>query len=149
MSELLFSLVIWISGVTGYPVPPALEFPQVILMKPAVLKAKVMGANADKSDNEVLGGYDVEENKIYLSTTFNPRDVRGQADLVHELVHFLQSKHRIHPPLCENSDEVEAYQTENRWMAAHGFPPSIPELHIALMSICTVDNVDDAIAAIR
>ena len=149
MNELAFALVVWISSVTGYPVPSTADLPEIMQMTSAELKVKVMGANAEKSDYEILGGYDVKENKLYLSTSFNPQNIRSQSDLVHEWVHFLQVRNRTRQPLCDNGDEAEAYTVENQWMKEHGLPPAVPEQHIVLMSLCNVDSVDDAVAILK
>lgn len=142
MNELVLSLIIWISSATGYAIPANLA--EVRLISQAEL------AEIGKEYNyEIVSLYDNKKNIVYLHSGFDPEDLRHQADLLHELVHFLQAKNRTRPPLCEYSDEQEAYNLENRWLAEHGLPPATPELFIGLASICVTDNTDDAIATLK
>ncbi len=129
MAEVIISLLAWVKLLGGYPIPE--HPPQVIFVPHAVLQAE-----ACHRPCPVLGWFPPGD-RIYLDDRLDPEhDVRARGILVHELVHYAQSLSTRFDGLDECSAviarEREAYDVQNRWLAANGaLPGQVTPMHVA------------------
>ena len=128
--------MIWISTVTGYPVP---EPPSVIYADSARSLFRIANGcdlptrdeavdryckDYDKDSNgfgQILALYDPVEKAIILKKDWTPDSIANRSMLVHELVHHLQYESgNISKFRCRGLIEKEAYDVQNKWLEPYG-----------------------------
>lgn len=113
LGDLIAELLVATQSISGYPMPA--EPPAVEFLAPETLQERVCGKPC-----AVLGWYE-HGSSVFLDESLYPlTDVRSQAILVHELVHYLQEDNGAFgvPPTCERwvAREREAYNVQYRWL---------------------------------
>mgnify|MGYP002862481764 CR=1 FL=1 len=128
--------MIWISTVTGYPVP---EPPSIVFVEtPRDLFRIANGCDLpdrSKSDKKwcerydkkadefgtILALYDPEKKTIILQKGWTSDTIPGRSILVHELVHHMQyMSGQISKFKCQGKIEKEAYDVQNKWLEPYG-----------------------------
>lgn len=113
LGDLIAELLVATQAVSGYPIPaepPVVEF----------LAADALQQRACGGPCAVLGWYE-HGSSIYLDESLFPlTNLRSQAILVHEMVHYLQEDNGAFgiPPTCQRwvARESEAYTVQYRWL---------------------------------
>ena len=118
MTELIMILMLYISGITGWPVPepPKIEYIEsshrmFMLSSGCDIKPeKPICKTYDLGDSKVLGLYNNITGTVLLNEDFWAYGTRDQSILLHELVHHMQfSTDREHyTKLCTGLIEKEA-----------------------------------------
>lgn len=112
MTELMMTLLLWISAHTGYAIPA--DLPKIKFGTGAELSHLICGGESPScKEREFWGAYDPRTETVYLRNDWS-RQKERLGDLVHELVHYLQDKNGRKFP-CRGAAEYEAYTIENKW----------------------------------
>jgi len=147
MKELVIGLMLWISSMTGWAVPPV---PEVIYKDGKVLKHMLYGcdnpkeeynkqicANIDKTTilgtrkDTTMGLYDHREKIVYLNPILKKQDKPvHDSVLLHELVHHMQFHNEI-PFRCLGALEEKAYMLQDKWLRKKGKKSVFEELEIS------------------
>jgi len=130
MKELVFALMVWIGGQTGFQVPE----PPIISTKTTKefvyflndcdnLKKKdkaLYDSICDPKDSwarEILALYNHTTKEIYLPSYFNKNNMGHKAILLHELVHHLQYNAGYNKKVqCAAMLEKQAYDLMDLWL---------------------------------
>ncbi len=95
--------------------PPRVEFHEDFDEFVAMKMAENRGIY-DVDLEDIVGGYDLEAGVIHLREQWKPY-VREEANLVHELVHYLQ--HVGGKPICARDWERQAYDIQLLWLRTY------------------------------
>jgi hypothetical protein len=137
MNELLNSLLLWATTLTGYQHP--LELPRVIALDPAEITAIL----CDGKLCTAVAYYDENTKTIYYENRIDlKKEHGGRSFIVHEMVHYIQDKmgklsdasHR-----CESRIELEreAYRVQRYFLVEHDQDVLQIDLAIAVLdSVC-------------
>ena len=129
MVELMMSLMLWISTVTGWaiPEPPMVKYidngKEFFLLSNDCDVKPDQQVCIDYDDNSnILGLYNHNTKTIYLNKDFWIASTKDQSILLHELVHHMQySKDFKHyTMLCKGLIEKEAYDLQEKWLEERG-----------------------------
>jgi len=126
MKELVLSLMIWIGGQTGFPVPE----PPTISTKTTKefvyflndcdnleKKDKAVCVPTDQKSREILALYNHITKEIYLPSYFNKNNMGHKAILLHELVHHMQYLSGYNKKVyCIPMLEKQAYDLMDLWL---------------------------------
>lgn len=162
MKELVIGLMLWVSTLTGWAVPPA---PDVIYKDGKVLKHMLYGcdnnpkeeytkeicANIGKTTilgtrkDTTMGLYDHEKKIVYLNPTLKKQDKPvHDSVLLHELVHHMQFHNGI-KFRCLGELEEKAYNLQDKWLQKQGRKSVFEELEISpLFFYLIIQCPDDA-----
>jgi hypothetical protein len=135
MKELIFALMLWIGGQTGFPIPRP---PIISVVTPIEIRYFMYGCEELKKQNDpmydtwcivdrddfldpsaidVIAVYDHETGTIYLPTYFDKNNNAHKAILLHELVHHLQYKSGYDKKVsCMPMLEKQAYNLMDKWI---------------------------------
>ena len=122
MSELLFSLMLWIGDNSQYDI--FLKVPNISQVESTNICNQYLenGGHSCKS-GEIIGFYN-KSNTIYLPLQFNAITLNEQSQLLHELIHFVQWENmHTNEQYCLGMKEAEAYHLQNKWRAQHNLKP--------------------------
>ena len=130
MIELVMSLMLWISTVTGWPVPEPPTITYVDNGQEMFLKSHDCDSKPnqpvcqtyDGTQSNILGLYHSVTGTIYLSRDFWPASTRDQSILLHELIHHMQYSrdYKYYKSLCRGDIEKEAYDLQEKWLKQRG-----------------------------
>jgi hypothetical protein len=130
--KIVTTLLIWIAAHSAWEVPE--DRPQ-ISYEPAEFIRQVTGT-LDSNTLPAVAAYDHRTNIILLNEHFTPTDVRQEAILMHELVHWLQDEYPYRTYQCRNKWEEEAYELTNLYLEQRGEEPWTNRLTILFHSMC-------------
>lgn len=136
----------------GWPISET-EFPAIIRVSKADLVRRALeierrkGGRADEitvlaayqryADVPLQALYDEFSRQVVMSDGWDFNSVEGQAELVHELVHHLQSERGdVERIACTATLEKQAMGMQNRYLMSHGIPVLFSDTDIALMGDC-------------
>lgn len=147
MEALMFALMVWSATFLGLPAPDKL--PNVVISDRCEIQAFVTGVydTTCKEDGEgVLAAYNHINETMFLPKGFDPRRLRDQAILLHELAHHVQWRSGQidfeHPEPCHAAAiEKPAYDATFAYLAAAGVEDPYATigangLFIALVTMC-------------
>ncbi|OGZ29762.1 MAG: hypothetical protein A2931_00480 [Candidatus Niyogibacteria bacterium RIFCSPLOWO2_01_FULL_45_48] len=118
MEALILSLLVWLGMRTDFNLPKdKSELPKIEYRTAEAMKIIVYGVIGSTIHKEVRASYD--KNTLYLPKDFNPKDLKDQRTMLHELVHFLQDYNKRKYE-CRNVAEIEAYTIATRWGQEYG-----------------------------
>lgn len=136
MDTLIAVLIAWIVAQTGLstPLPPRFSY-----ISQEKMVEMAFGPNGHK-DAHVRALYNQSDETIYLLEDWNPNDLRGKSELLHELVHHVQKFNNVPVP-CKAALEQQAYHLQFTWLREHGVEDpyaflDINELFVVLVSTC-------------
>jgi hypothetical protein len=140
LQALLLKLLLTAKVLGGYPIPETI--PSVHFVSPGELAAIACSGNC-----QARGLYEPQRG-ILLSDHLDPvADVRARGVLLHEVIHYLQDRHRRYAdrPPCERYylREREAYTIENRYLARHQEQPNhglTTLLQNGILLVCPVSS---------
>ena len=119
MNELILSLMVVASHLTGLPIP--IENPTVEVITQQELTVLVYGppGHDEERTHIVRGAFDCPKRTIYIRDTFKSRD-KELSTLLHEVVHYLQCRsiRRIFMSRCHR--ETVAYRAERKFLESRG-----------------------------
>lgn len=115
MTELVKTLLAWITAATGLAMPPP---PPIVLLSSAQMTELAYGPNAPVSE-DLRAMYDCESSVVYLRKDWSAVDLRSRASLLHELVHHVQLFNKV-PARCLGAREVLAYDLTLKWLKEQG-----------------------------
>lgn len=130
MLEVIRQLLLVIQTVAAYPVADAL--PTITVVADTELQQMACGRPC-----WVKAFYDPDKG-IFLSKSIDyEKDSYGQSILLHELVHYVQKtsgRYESAADPCErrNSEEMEAYAIQNRFLESRNDPRRIPMRQISM-----------------
>ena len=142
MKEIIFAMMVWIGGHTGFPVP---ELPIISVKSPAEIRHIAYECDKLKTENEplykaicipdedpktidVIAIYDHVTSTIYLPTYFDRNNIAHRAILLHEIVHHLQYKSGYNKKVqCHPMLEKQAYELMDIWLEENNavMPPEL------------------------
>lgn len=161
MKELVIGLMLWVSTLTGWAVPPA---PDVIYKDGKVLKHMLYGCDDPKEEytkeicanigkttilgtrkDTTMGLYDHEKKIVYLNSLLKKHDKPvHDSVLLHELVHHMQFHNGI-KFRCLGELEEKAYNLQDKWLQKQGRKSVFEELEISpLFFYLIIQCPDDA-----
>jgi len=126
MKSLAAFLLLWINANSAYDYQG--DPPEVRTTDPEELVYLVLGEIAwvpARAKASIRGMYDADTSTIWLRDDFDPGDPENVANLVHELVHFIQyteantSGSKLP---CGRELEREAYKIQNLYLRANNIP---------------------------
>ena len=136
MKELVLTLMLWIGGQTGFPIPdpPTVEIKttrelnnvlydceNLINQDKALYDSVCISDTEDVESNKVtnvLALYNNETKEIYLPSYFDMNNLAHRAILLHELVHHLQYNAGYNKKVrCPGLLEKQAYDLMDVWLA--------------------------------
>lgn len=138
MTELVTSLLIWITVQTGLAMPPA---PPVVLLSKEDMSAQAYGRSWRPSD-DVPAAYDRQAATVYLRDDWKAADLRSLARLLHELVHHVQTFNQVEYR-CPAQREPEAYGLALKWLEEQGAADPYATLGIDEFSIWILSRCPD------
>ena len=110
----MISLLAWLAVNTNYTIPTSeRDLPIVEYRTPAEFQTT-------KGFGDVWATYDPVTNVIHLRKPFDVSDPVYRSVLLHELVHFLQTRNGKQS-ICRGFREAEAYDLEFQWLKEQGF----------------------------
>ena len=130
--KIVSTLLIWIAAHSSWEVPPTV--PQISYETSEFIE-QATGTNGENHLGAVAA-YDHRTNLILLNETFTPENVREQAVLMHELVHYLQDEYPYRVYKCRREWEKEAYELTNLYLEQRGEEPWANGLTIMFHSMC-------------
>ena len=147
MKELVIGLMLWISTLTGWAVPPA---PEVIYENGKTLKHMLYGCDNPRTEESkeictriekttilgtrkdtTMGLYDHEKKIVYLNPLLKKHDKPvHDSVLLHELVHHMQFHNKV-KFRCLGELEEKAYMLQDKWLQKKGRKSVFEELEIS------------------
>ena len=121
MADLMFVLMLWISQVSGIPMPQTV--PDIKYLESNQLYERHFGVKPPpETTTTVRAIYDRQTKTIYMTKGWAPDNHNNVGTLVHELVHFMQFEStpydspgfRQRYP-CLQAVEKEAYEVQEKW----------------------------------
>jgi hypothetical protein len=95
------------------------------------------GKDADPKDYNLQGLYNDNTRRIWLRTGLDVKTKRGEAVLVHELVHYLQDVNgTMAMAKCMAANERQAYSLEGIYRRSHGVRVPWDEMTVLMRSQC-------------
>jgi hypothetical protein len=119
MESFVLGLMVWISSVSGLPLPE--DVPEIRRIDPARMATLAVGPGAadPEAESGYLALYHADSRTVLLRHDWDMRDLRDRSILVHELVHHLQAE-AGRDYLCKGEMEREAYEIQAVWLEARG-----------------------------
>jgi hypothetical protein len=108
--KIVTTLLIWIAAHSSWEVPedrPQISFEPTEFIEQAVGK-------------DYLAAYRKTDDLIILSDQFDKTDVKDQAILMHEIVHWLQDNYPYRTYRCDGVWEIEAYDLTELYLEQRG-----------------------------
>ena len=119
MESFALGLMIWISQVSGLPLPD--KVPEITRVAPAQIASLANGPGV--ADPNVASGYlalyHADSRTVLLRSDWDMRDLRDRSILVHELVHHLQAE-ADREYVCRGQMERQAYEIQAAWLEDRG-----------------------------
>jgi hypothetical protein len=136
METLAAALLTWVvakTGLTAPALPPIAQVPSHRLVQIAFGPFPPMTTG-------VSALYDRKTGKIYMRDGWNEHDLMDQSELLHELVHHVQSANNV-PAACPAVHEGQAIALQVEWLREQGVDDphkflGINELYVMLVSSC-------------
>jgi hypothetical protein len=148
MSEVLFSLILWISQQSTFTSVPMDQLPDVnIVDQPELVEILFKGnlpasLTTDQYDHlldSVQAVYNNDENAVYVSERVDLASADGRAVLLHELVHYVQYATGVDQRVdCQNALEEDAYELQRVFMEERGLEPEFDRFTVMLRSTCNL-----------
>ena len=119
MESFALGLMVWISQVSGLPLPA--DTPEIERVDPARIATLASGPGAADPETEsgYLALYHADSQTVLLRRDWDMRDLRDRSVLVHELVHHMQAA-AGREYVCKGAMEREAYEVQSAWLEARG-----------------------------
>jgi hypothetical protein len=119
MESFVLGLMVWISQVSGLPLPETV--PEITRVEPARIASLAHGPGvADPTTKSgYLALYHADSATVLLRSDWDLRDLRDRSILVHELVHHLQAEAE-REYVCKGAMEKEAYDIQAAWLEDRG-----------------------------
>jgi hypothetical protein len=119
MESFALGLMIWISQVSGLPLPD--KVPEITRVEPARIASLANGPGVADPDTRsgYLALYHADSQTVLLRRDWDMRDLRDRSILVHELVHHMQAQAE-RDYVCRGAMEREAYEVQSTWLEARG-----------------------------
>ncbi len=133
------ALMVWIGATSDAPEMQynGQQLPTVGYADHIELVRMARGKDADPKDYNLQGLYNDKTNKIWLRTGLDVKTKRGEAVLVHELVHYLQTVNGVlRTKKCLAANEAQAYSLEGIYRRSHGVRVPWDEMTVLLRSQC-------------
>ena len=159
-SAVIASLMLWISSITGLPVPE--YHPQIMYSNGKTMKLMLYGCDLpeqmnpdqceeieemdkDSRDNNTLGLYDHHEHVIYLNPSLKKmHPVVRDSVLVHELVHAMQFPAGV-PYRCFGELEETAYDIQDKYLKKNGRKDIFHELDLSPLYLFITFSCSDGV----
>lgn len=117
MDALILTLVGWINLNTEYNT--VIDLPNIVITEEANLCRQYGIDKPGTCKATQLKGFYDRDLTIYLHPDFDPDNRHHQAQLLHELVHYIQWHNNTHEGACWGNLEVEAYTLQDDWREEH------------------------------
>ena len=147
MKELVIGLMLWISTMTGWAVPPV---PEVLYSDGVNLKHMLYGCDNPRTEeateicsrigeidiigtrkDTTMGLYDHEKKIVYLNHTLKKQNkVIHDSVLLHELIHHMQFHNKVKFRCLGELEEI-AYMLQDKWLQKKGKKSVFEELEIS------------------
>ena len=136
METIAAALLAWIVTKTGLAAPP---LPPIVLM-PQYRLVQVAFGPFPPAMTRVRALYDRKTGVIYIRDNWNSSELMDRSELLHELVHHVQSADNV-PASCANVHEGQAIRLQLEWLRDQGVQDpykflNINELYVMLVSTC-------------
>lgn len=136
LPELVAHLETWLDTNTNLerrPIAPTISW--VSTAKAAYLQGSAQAAKAQT----IRGLYDPDTQAIYLVKPWNALDPYDVSVLLHELVHHRQNGggHWY----CPGAQELDAYRTQDAWLAELGLEANVNWIAVILEAGCTPRDI--------
>ena len=153
MTEIITALMLYISSITGWPIPPppniqfinssqqffmiangCYEFPNIKVCE-----------TYDSRDDRIVALYNNITKTVMLNKDFWWFSTRDQSILLHELVHHMQynSNYIKYKNMCRGTIEKEAYEIQRKWLAKYKRElfevMNMNDLHYLIITTCVAD----------
>ncbi len=149
MSEVLLSLLLWISQQSTFSHVPMDELPKLhVVDQPTLveilfkgnLPASLTNDQYDHLLDSVQAVYNNDENSIYVSERVDLETPGGRAVLLHELVHYVQYATGVDQRVgCQNALEEDAYELQRTYMEERNLEPEFDRFTVMMRSACNLD----------
>ncbi|KKN63168.1 hypothetical protein LCGC14_0504380 [marine sediment metagenome] len=139
METLLLPLLIWIGAISDAAEMQynGQQLPTVGYADHIELVRMARGKDADPKDYNLQGLYNNNTRKIWLRIGLDVKTKRGEAVLVHELVHYLQDVNgTMVMAKCTAANEAQAYSLEGMYRKTYGVRVPWDEMTVLLRSQC-------------
>jgi hypothetical protein len=140
-AEVVWPLLNWVSREMGVP---AVSVPSVIASRS---QFRQVLSSLGRSTNGRAQAVFVSGRVILDSRLWDAQDATQRSILVHELVHYVQSRMRSGSWGCSAQKEVEAYTLQNKWLEEQGHSAFVSASWIRRVSACrsatTVASLDE------
>lgn len=117
MDALLIAIVTWLSA--NFGLPPDYDLPNAAYLPDAKISETRYGGVAAEKRREVVALYDDGTQTILLTDGWSGRSPAELSVVVHEMVHHLQNRARLHFE-CEAAREEMAYAAQQAWLELFG-----------------------------
>lgn len=132
MTELILSLMTWLSSHSGYDT--RLDLPNIVMTERFNMCAQYGISTHSSCEAAGLQGFYDKNVTIYLRRDFDKNDPRDQARLLHELIHYVQWQHNRHQQECLGKLEVEAYELQDLWQVQQGYTATSDTFKLMMLS---------------
>ncbi len=132
MTELMFSLMLWLGANTSYNTTQ--ELPNIVFTTQHNMCALYGIHVKSRCDDARLRGFYDKKLTIYLDVDFDTRDPHERSQLLHELVHYVQWANGQQTSTCLGHLELEAYNLQDAWRAENDLQPSIGEFNRMMLT---------------
>ena len=132
MTDLIFALLTWIGGQTGYNT--TLELPNVVFTNKHNICALYGISEKGRCEAAQLKGFYDKQLTIYLGLDFDINNPHHQSRMLHELIHYVQWANGKHTTSCLGHLEVEAYDLQDKWRAGHALKPILSDFNRIILS---------------
>ena len=129
MTEIVMALMIYISSVTGWaiPPPPNIQYTNsaqqlfLIANNCYLFPERSICKTYDPKATSILALYNHITKTVILNKSFWWASTRDQSILLHELVHHMQysSNYKKYKNMCRGLLEKEAYEIQSKWLAKY------------------------------
>ena len=130
MTEVIMTLMLWISTTTGWAIP---EPPTITYIESGQEMFMISNDCYNKPDQficstynpettKILGLYNNETRTVILNKDFWRASVKDQSILLHELIHHMQYSNNWdqYRKKCKGDIEKEAYDLQEKWLEQRG-----------------------------
>ena len=152
-AEILVSMMIWISSITGLPIPDSL--PTITYTDGYTMKRLLFGCDIDPkqypeicknnepTNEKTIGLYDHHKKVIHLNPYMNKYDpIVQNSVIVHELVHHMQFAANV-PHRCFGELEKVAYETQDAYLIENGKKDIVTELDLSPLYLMMIYSCPD------
>ena len=151
MTEIITALMLYISSITGWPIPPPPNIQYInssqfsMIVNDCYKFPNTRVCKTPGSSTNIVALYNNITKTIMLNKDFWWSSTKDQSILLHELVHHMQynSDYIKYKNMCRGTIEKEAYEIQSKWLAKYKRElfevMNMNDLHYLMITSCVAD----------